>query len=613
MRRGLLASREELLALRGRLSRKPFDLFYEVLRKRCSLILETQPVSEARWRSLWQQGIHPAALQAARTAQGRIFDLLIAHHLDRNVAYRDRAAEELKCLIGWSTWVDPASGDLPADLCTAEAAVAAVVGLDWLWDDLNEPDRLRVLQALRHKVITPYRQGVSRGAFWYHCYHSWNAIVNSGCGLAALALGDEEPLAEEAFHQASAGLTRFLGALGREGGWDEGTGPWGHSMRGLLILGEACRRLLGDRRLLQARGMDATGLFPVYFSPNGLPAGFGSSGAVPLYGALYLLVQQHGLRELAWWLDTYAYRRDADVTGWASVGLAMLLRPIDADSPPVPQLTPVKVFHEIGWAALADAWPRPTFYVAARSGELAAHGSRPDMNSLQLQVDGEMLLNSPGDDADLRAHAPQTAEVARLQTPLHNTLVVAQADHAIDAQGDILEAQDEKMYRWVACDAGNACGDSARFVRHMVMLVDPATQQGRTLVVLDDLELAAPERVDLFWHTPATVTLAAGAAGGTLRGRGAELHFALASTLMNAQVSTHSPDVPLPPGRSLVRLWGGAVGKTCLLSVFSRHGLGAKIEVKRSSAGDVRVKFSGAELHFKGRRKHLLLERVVVK
>ena len=91
------------------------------------------------------------------------------------------------------------------DLCTAEAAVAAVVGLDWLWNDMTEVDRLRVIHALRHRVIEPYRAAVARKAWWYNCYHSWNAVINSGCGLAALALSDEEPSAHEAYQQAPRG------------------------------------------------------------------------------------------------------------------------------------------------------------------------------------------------------------------------------------------------------------------------------------------------------------------------------------------------------------------------------------------------------------------------
>ena len=222
MRRGLLANLDELTALRQRISRRPFDAFYDRLQRRCSLILEAAPMTEHSWQMLAAQGHRAAATNAARASQRRILDLLVAHHIDSDHAYRDRAAEELRSLISWSTWVDPSHPDLDADICTAEAAVAAVVGLDWLWEELTEADRLRVIRAVRDKAVKPYIHAVKNGAWWYGSCQNWNAVINAGCGLAALALSDEYPAAEKALPLAQAGLEQFFAALGREGGWDEG-------------------------------------------------------------------------------------------------------------------------------------------------------------------------------------------------------------------------------------------------------------------------------------------------------------------------------------------------------------------------------------------------------
>ncbi len=109
MRRDILASRDEMKALRGQISHKPFDLIYDMLRKRCAMTLESSPVSEGQWRDVSQRGDAAAALKAARTAQGRIIDLLVAHNIDNNVAYRDRAHEELRNLVSWSAWNEPAA------------------------------------------------------------------------------------------------------------------------------------------------------------------------------------------------------------------------------------------------------------------------------------------------------------------------------------------------------------------------------------------------------------------------------------------------------------------------------------------------------------------------
>ena len=610
MKRGILATQNELHALRARIAKKPFDAIYDALRRRCSLILESSPVTEQQWRAGWQQGVWGSAVTAARTAQGRILDLLIAHRIDPNAAFRDRAIEELKNLIGWSTWTDPCHAPLTVDLCTAEAGVAAAIGLDWLYEDLGEADKARILQTLRHRVVEPYIQAVRDKAWWYNCYHAWNAVVNSGCGLVALAL-DDEPAAREAHQLAHAGLRHFFDALGREGGWDEGTGYWGYALRYLLLYGEACDRLLGDKSIFHERGMETTGTFGIYFTPNGKPASFGDQPTVPTFGAFYLLTKHFGLKEVTWWLDTYAFHRDAATTGWSSAGLAMIFRPDDADITQQPDLAAVKVFHEIGWAAMADRWPRPGLYVAVKTGDLSANHSQRDMNSIQLQVDGEMLLRDLG-------HAPysreylydQREEFVEAQARGHNTLILAERDHRIDAQGSILEAQSGPNYRWVASDAGEALGENVHFIRHSVMLLAPGNQ-GTTLVVLDEVHSPMPQRIDLFWHTAGRVELAADGQHGSIAGSQSELDFALAGNVtFETNIKTHD----LGPGRSdrVIHISTGPVSLAMLGAVFCRQAIKDKLQIKQA-AGQVRLKFGETELVFKAGKRHLQLESVTEK
>ena len=67
--------------------------------------------------------------------------------------------------------------------------------------------------------------------------------------------------------------------------------------------------------------------------------------------------------------------------------------------------------------------------------------------------------------------------------------MVGQREHSIDAQGDIVEAQFDKNYRWISCDAGTACGENVRFIRHVVMLLDKGGA-GQAVVVLDEIHNA---------------------------------------------------------------------------------------------------------------------------
>ena len=622
MRRGILATREELSALREKITRRPFARIYNMLHERCGLILESSPISEGNWRAVWGQGSHTAAVLAARTTQGRILDLLIAHHVEPNTAFRDRAVEELKNLISWTTWVDPCHADLSADLCTAEAATAAVIALDWLWEDLSRPDRLRVLQAVRKKAVIPYRLAVQNRDWWYTCYHTWNAVVNSGCGLACLALSDEDPRAEEAYNLARKGLNNFFDALGTEGGWDEGVGHWGYAMRYVLLLGEAAWRLQDDQRILHKRGMDGTGKFPVYFTPNGHAASFGDSTAVPLYGTFYLLVKHFGTREVLWWLDNYAFHRDVSTTGWSAAGLALLFKPADSPAVTDARLKPVKIFNEIGWAAAADRWPKPTLYVAARAGDLSAHNLRRDMNSIQVQIGGEMLLRAPlyppnpglrprgGTGAEHSAMAP--GDLDHVQAGDHNTIVVAERDHRIDARGSIVEAQTGKNFRWIACDAHTACGQNVRFIRHVIMIVQPQDQTGKMLIVLDELTDTIGERIDQFWHTHGRLQMKARSKSGIISGRRAELHFALASTV-RTKVSTESHGLDRNETDTVICVTAGNATSAMFASVFAPMKITGKVAFGRGAAAGVVLQVGSTAIQFKRRKNHLQLDKITQK
>jgi len=614
MRRGILASRDELRDLRRRIGRKAFTGMYEALRKRCALILESAPMTEQRWRALWQQGHWGSALQAARAVQGRVLDLLISHHVDANRAYRDRAVEELNSLAGWSTWVDPCHNDLPADLCTAEAAVAVAVGLDWLWEDLTDADRRRLLEALARKAVEPYLRGVEQGAFWSSVYNNWNAVVNAGCGLAALALADENDRAEEAYRLARKNLEHFFAALGREGGWDEGVGYWGYAMRYVLLLAEAARRLDDDQTLLHRRGMDNTALFGIHFTPNGQSASFGDAASVvPLLGTFYLLSRHYGRREMTWWLDTYAFHRDVSTTGWSAAGLAMLFRPPAARTLRNPGLKSVKVFQGIGWAAMADQWPRPTFYVSAKTGDLGASHSQHDMNTIQLQVDGEMLLTDLGSAPYSREYLSEArGEFYEAQARAHNTVIVAEHDHRIDAHGRIVDSRSGRNFRYVACDAETACGPNVHFVRHLVMIVDEQTRTGLMLVVLDDLTSSLPEKMETFWHTQGKLQLDAKKMTGTITGRRAGLEFALASTV---KTTAAAKSYPIDPRRrdNVLEAAAGVMGRALTASVFSRRKIARPVVLSEAPDEEVRVEIGRVKLAFRPSGRNLKLRSVVSK
>lgn len=578
MKRGILASRDELAALRGRIAHKPFSDFYALLEKRCALILESCPMTEMAWQSAWAAGRPNAATAAARGAQGRIIDLLIADAIESNTAYRSRAREEVLNLLHWSTWVDPSHAKLDYDVCTAEVATAVALGADWLWDDLDETQRSRIVDALDAHVLEPFCQASQRPAWWTSAVNYWNAVCNASAAMVALAMMDESARAESAYTAARASLAHWFDALGSDGGWDEGIGYWGYAMRYILLLARAAERLADDQSLLHQRGMDATGLFPIYFTPGGHSAAFGNHTAPPLHGALYLLDADLGCREITWWLDTYTFAHDISATDWSQAGLALLLRPDgEHPTPEPPSLDPLKVFPQVGWAALADGWPRPRWYVSARAGDLAAAGSQRDMNSLQLQVDGEMMLTDPGDSAaGGNGYADDDSdELYEVQARAHNTLILGQQGHRPDARGQILHHQSSHDWRYLICDAGEALGEQPRFYRH---ILTSTAQKDQYLLVLDELHLIGRDRVDLFWHTGGAIQPASAGRTGTITGRSAGLYYALASNA-TTELTLGRNDLAARRVDHYLQLTGSMEGHCLLASWFGRNDPKATLEL----------------------------------
>lgn len=520
MNRGILATSRELASLKDRISHHPFGRFYDALSSRCALVLDSAPITEMGWQAAWASGRKNAATIAARGLQGRIFDLVIANAIDRNAAYISRAVEELRNLIGWSRWVDPSETDLTVDLCTAETALAAVIGLDWLWDELDDAFRAKAVSRLRERVIQPYVASVRDGsAWWYETVNHWNAVINAACGIVGIALNDDDDNAGRALDLATKGLRKFFNDLGDGGGWNEGIGYWGYAMRYIALFGETCARIVDDRSIWHYRGMKHTGSFPLYFSPNGYPASFGYAAKMPLHGSLYLLDKYLDCGEITWWLDTFAFGHDVDTTDW-SQGVFILFRP-DRDSPPKePLMEPVKVYADVGWAAMADRWPKPGFYVAAKTGDLSVNYSQRDMNSIQLQVGGEMLLVDMGHfhHRDNSYFSRPGEEMFEMHSKLHNTAILGEEDHRPDALGGIREARYGARYRWILCDGGEACGAGSSFYRHLVMMCDE-NGAGRHLLVLDEIDPGLSDTLHVFWHLGGVPEFTKGGLSGEIRGK----------------------------------------------------------------------------------------------
>jgi hypothetical protein len=248
-------------------------------------------------------------------------------------------------------------------------------------------------------------------------------------------------------------------------------------------------------------------------------------------------------------------------------------------------------------------------YVAVKTGDMAVNHAKSNMNAIQLQCRGEMIISEfprTPQREQFRTH-PQN-RFYELTAREHNTICVAERDHQIDAQGRILESKNAKNYRWVLCDSGGACGQGVQFLRHVVMIVDPKTSEGHTVIVLDELTSGSPEKFEQCWHTPGQVNLDPNGEKATITGVRGELYLALASTVKTA-VTLKSASIDSHSDERILHVSGGAIGKVLITSIFSTNPINSDIAIAGNEEG-VTIDFDDTKAIFTNTAMHLELTEV---
>jgi hypothetical protein len=171
-------------------------------------------------------------LQQSRKIVKRVTTLSLLYRLEKDPRYRDRAIRELENAVAFPSW-NPRHF-----LDTGELALAVAIGTDWLWDELNEDQRNRFLDALKEKAILPSLDESHPHNWWLYYYNNWNPVCHTGLTAAALLLAEREPeLAERVIRRAIGAFPATLESYQPDGAYPEGPGYWdyGTSFSGLLL------------------------------------------------------------------------------------------------------------------------------------------------------------------------------------------------------------------------------------------------------------------------------------------------------------------------------------------------------------------------------------------
>ena len=182
----------------------------------------------------------------ARESQGRILALALSYRLTGDKRYFTRAREELMRLAALPEWRPSHFLDV------GEAALAAGIGLDWLYDDLSPEDRDLVTRAIMENALKPSLAVKAGNGSWVDGDFNWTQVCHGGLVVAALAIAEREPvLARQVVERAVSNMGNAGATYSPDGSYAEGPSYWSYGTSFHVILIEALRSALGTSCALE--------------------------------------------------------------------------------------------------------------------------------------------------------------------------------------------------------------------------------------------------------------------------------------------------------------------------------------------------------------------------
>ena len=323
----------------------------------------------------------------ARDAQGRILALALSYRLTGDKRFFTRAREELLRLAALPEWRPTQFLDV------GEAALAAGIGLDWLYDDLSPDDRDQITRAIVENAIKPSLAVKAGNGSWVDGDFNWTQVCHGGVIVAALAIAEREPvLARQVVERAVANMGNVGATYSPDGSYAEGPSYWSYGTSFHVILIEALKSALGTSCDLEKfPGFLKTGDFNNQMvAPTGEEFNFSDYHKESLNEPIMLwfarelrdrgvardelaalgvpgkikVVSRHLPLELLWWDPSLPAAKDTRSRHWTAAGVLPL-------------------------AVMRSAWDDPTAaFVAVKGGTPNHSHAHTDVGSFILETDG---------------------------------------------------------------------------------------------------------------------------------------------------------------------------------------------------------------------------------
>lgn len=506
---------------------------------------------------LKHQTDHPAMLDTARAAMGRVFAWAASWRLTGDRRYLEAARGELRNVASFPEWGPNHF------LGVAEMSLAVSVGYACFYAELSAGDRAFLREALLAKVLAhapdnyapaPAAEGKLWRAFGSTdtATNNWNQVCNGGLLAAALVLEPERPeLTRLVVDGVKRSLPRAMQMYAPDGAWPEGPVYWSYATTyTVLNLALLEARYGSDSGLAELPGFAHTTDFMLHaFGPSRRAFNFGDGGAMDS--------DRPGLQAPAFWLGrrfgqgfVLEQARQRLALGLAGAGrtpprgipggeerflvLNALWFPFAGAGAPAAtwEVLPLDR-HFRGIAELAvfrSAWNDPEAWcVALKAGTNGfAHGHL-DLGSFMLEAEGiRWAVDLGGDNYRLPGYwedeeGGRRWSYFRTNNRSHATLTIGDGLQAAQAKAPITVFRSDPRFACAITDLSQAYpGVGGKIVRGVAMI------DRKQVLVADELRGVNPA-AEVSWRmvTDADVSLSANGRVAILKKRGKQIHARL--------------------------------------------------------------------------------------
>ena len=412
-----------------------------------------------------------------------------------------------------------------AGLDAGENCYAFAIVYDTVYDLLTPSERKALASRCVDEGILPILNDWILGEKRIHTLdtmgHNWWSAIVFGGGVAAIAVLDEEPRAQEWVRRVGAAEAEWLRYAGnnlagkcatfdRNGGFYESVSYAGYAIRNHLPFRQAWRDAFEVPLPNQDVLNYVTDFFMhvSYFRSEGAPwsTPFGDSSLGSNGGGIAFQLWALGYRSpgMLWYMDQ-CHRERARGSAEETTGLMLdspsrlLYAPSAKELDEIPDLPKVpdsQIFPDMGWATMRSSWDKDATMLGIKCGYTWNH-AHADAGSFILFHRGKYILVDSGKSG----YSTVEYDDYYRQSKAHSVVLFnGRAENPEDTYfgskfpGTVSHLLDSGDLRYVLADAtGPTCDTFIRNFRHFVWI-------GDMILVIDDLKTFEPGQFEWQLH-----------------------------------------------------------------------------------------------------------------